>query len=76
MIGVKLYRVSVTRETGEKSKKDSWENQKSAFVVADGIENATKKALDNFNDIDGVSDYYVNGVDVMASDDGEGAFLL
>lgn len=72
---MKAYSVTVARPV--KKGQDQWSTYRYALVVGEGFDDATRKVVAYYNDIDGVDDYFVNGVDVTAStDEGEGGILL
>ncbi len=63
----KLYRVSCERTSEkEKSKPGEWNPTPSAYVVATSIENAALKAVQFFNQKDGVTDYEAHSMSVYA----------
>jgi hypothetical protein len=51
--------------------------RRSSFVLADSFDTAGKLAVSHFNDLDAKEDYFVTGVEVLAStEEGEGEVLL
>ncbi|MDR1206700.1 MAG: hypothetical protein LBL26_14670 [Peptococcaceae bacterium] len=51
-----------------------WRN---VIVLSESFEDAARKSVAYYNDIDGVDDYFVSSVSVYAStDEGEGNVLL
>lgn len=72
---MKVFRVSVNRPA--KKGVDRWETRREACVISDSFDDATKKTIAHYNDLDDVDDYFVDDVSVAASDtEGEGAVLL
>lgn len=72
---MKVFRITVNRP--QKKGQDPWETRRSAIAVSESFDDATKKAIDHYNDLDAVDDYFVNGVDILASNtEGEGDILL
>lgn len=72
---MKIFRITVSRP--QKQGQDSWETQRSAIAVSESFDDATKKAIDYYNEVDGVDDYFVTGVNILASEtEGEGEVLL
>ena len=48
-----------------------------AFVISESFDDAIRKAVAHFNDLDGVEDYYVSSVNIQAStEEDEGGVLL
>jgi hypothetical protein len=76
---LKLFRIELRRPAlNKKERDDPWTvPRRESFVVADGFDTATSLVVSHFNDLDGRDDYYVAGVDVVAStEEGEGDVLL
>lgn len=72
---MKVFRVSVNRPS--QNDEERWKQQRSAIVISDSFDEATKKTIAHYNDLNDVDDYFVDDVSVMASDtEGEGAVLL
>lgn len=74
---MKVVRVTVSRpRTSEKE--DMWEKRREAFVVADEFGSGGARVVSHYNDLEGVDDYFVVGMDLVASNDndGSGAVLI
>lgn len=65
---MKLFRITVTRPT-LRNEEDAWRKQRDAFVTGDSFDAANKAAVAYYNDVEDVDDYYVRGVDIVASDE-------
>jgi hypothetical protein len=79
---LRAYNVSVSRPETEEIRARERRGEyvrmwRDALVITDGLDDAVSKAIDYYNDIDGVDDYYFNNISVSAStDEGEGCILL
>lgn len=72
---MKVFRVSVNRPVTKG--KDPWETRRTVLVIGDSADEAMKKAVGYYNDLDDVDDYYPQEVDIIASEiEGEGDILL
>ena len=73
---MKAINVSVRRPE-QNRKRDADIMWREALVLSESIDDATRKTIAHFNDIDGVEDYYVSSIHISAStEEGEGGVLL
>lgn len=72
---MKVLRVSVNRPAVKG--KDPWDTRRTVLVMGDSADEAMKKAVAYYNDLDDVGDYYAQEIDIVASEtEGEGDILL
>lgn len=73
---MKIFNIVVTRPAPSPNI-DLWELRRTAFVIGDSLDEAAKKAVDYYNDLNAKDDYYVTEVSIVASDtEGEGGVLI
>lgn len=73
---MKVFRVTVTRPEAQ-NQEDPWRLRRTATVVGESFDAATKKTVAYYNDLHDVDDYFVSEVYIMASDaEGEGDALI
>jgi hypothetical protein len=79
---LKLFSVSVRRPPRKDNKgEEIYERWREAFVMSSGYDEAVRKAVAYYNDLDDVDDYFTNGVSVCATtadddDAAQGGVLL
>lgn len=72
---MRVYRICVNRPAMEGV--DSWDTRRTAVAVTDSLDQAMQKAIDYYNDMEDVTDYYMTDISIEASTEaGEGAILL